>query len=61
MIRDHVAMHIAQIMDVVHLNVRTCRCAPFPYLRNGWTDYAEISYVVRDPLDRRFTEVDDGI
>ena len=26
---------------------------PFPYLRNGWTDCAEIWYVVRDQLTRQ--------
>ena len=30
---------------------------PFPYLRNGWTDWAQIGYVVRDPLAWRFTKV----
>ena len=29
---------------------------PFPYLGNGWTDCAEIYYVVRDPLARLFTK-----
>ena len=42
-----------------------CTCARaavphFPYLRNC-TDWAEIWYVVRNPLYRRFTEVDDGL
>ena len=31
---------------------------PFPYLGNGWTDCDEIWCVVRDPLAKRFTEVD---
>ena len=64
MFRDHVAVHIAQLMGVVHLHVRTCTradVAPFPYLGNGWTDCAEMWYVVRYLLARRFTEVDDGI
>ena len=54
-------MYIAQVMGVVHLHVRTCRCAPFPYLGNDWTDCAEFSYVVGNLLARRFTEVDDGV
>ena len=32
--------------------VRMC-----PYLGNGWTDFAEIRQVVRDPLVRLFTKV----
>ena len=38
-----------------------CRYSPFPYLINCWTDCAEISYMVRDPIARRFTEVDDVV
>ena len=60
-LRDHAAVHIAQVMGVVHFHVHTRRCAPFPYLRNSWTDCTEICYVVREPLARRFTEVDDGV
>ena len=33
----------------------------FPYLGSGWTDCAEIWYVVRDPLAWRFTEADDVV
>ena len=45
--RDRVAMHITQVMDGVHLHVRTCATAgadvpPFPHLGNGWMDCAEI-------------------
>ena len=37
----------------------SCTCAPlFSYLGNGWTDCAEICYVVRDPLAKRFTKAD---
>ena len=45
-------------MGSASANVRTCRCAPFPYLGNGWTDCAEICYVLRDTLAKRFTKVD---
>ena len=48
-------------MGWVNLHASTCARAPFPYLGNSWTDCAEIWYVVRDPLAKRFTEVDDGI
>ena len=46
--------------------IRTCARAhvqicPLSYLVNGWTDCAEILYVVRDPLAKRFTEIDDGV
>ena len=42
-----------------------CTCAradmsPFPDLENGWTDCAEIWYVVRDPLARLFAKVNGG-
>ena len=30
--------------------MHTRRCAPFPYLRYGWTDFTTIWCVVRDPL-----------
>ena len=36
-------------------------CAPFLYPGNGWTDCAEIWYVVRDLLDKRFAGVNGGI
>ena len=49
-------MHITQVMDGVYLHVRTCRCAPFPYLGNGRMDCAEIWCVVRDSLAKRFTK-----
>ena len=58
------AVHIAQVMGVVKLHVCTCTCAdasPFLYLSNGLTDCTEIWYVVRNPLTRHFTEVDDGV
>ena len=45
-------MHITHVMGGVHLHVRTCICAPFLYLGNGWTDCAEIWCVIRDPLAR---------
>ena len=45
----------------LHLHVRTCRLAPFPYLGKGRTDYAEIWCVVRDSLARLFTKVYDGV
>ena len=61
MFRDHVTVHNAHVMGGLHLHVRTCICAPFPYLVNGWTDCAEIWYLVRDPLAMRFTEVDYGV
>ena len=54
-------MHITQIMDGVHLHVRTCRCAHFPYLGNGWTNCAEIWCVVRDTLASRFAKVKGGV
>ena len=54
--RDQLAMHIIDVMDVVHTsagaNVHTCRCAPSPYLGNSWTNCAEIWCVVRGPLTR---------
>ena len=31
---------------------------PFSYLGNGWTDSADIRYVVRNPLAKHFTKVD---
>ena len=43
-----------------HLQVRTCRCAPFPYLGNDWTDCVETRFVVRDRLAWRFTKVNGG-
>ena len=36
-------------------------CASFSYLGNDWTDCAEIWYAVRDPLARRFAEVNGGV
>ena len=56
--QDLVEVHIEHVMGVVYLHVRTCRRPTCPYIGNGWS---EISYVIRDPLARRFTEVDDGI
>ena len=51
-------MHITHVKGGKHLHMRTCRCAPFLYLRNGWTDCAEIwCVVVRDTLARRLTKV----
>ena len=60
MFTDQAAMRITQIMVGVHLHVRTCRCAPFPNLRNGWTDCGEIWCVVIDQLARLFAQVNDG-
>ena len=60
MFRDQVAVHNAQIMGGAHLYVRTCRCTPFSDLVKGWTDYAEIWYMVRDPPGRLFAKVNDG-
>ena len=37
-----------------HAHVQMCH---FPYLRNGWTDCAEIWCVVCDPLAKRFAIV----
>ena len=54
-------MYNAHVMGEVQLHVRTCICTPYPYLGNGLTDCAEIWCVVREPLDRRFTEVDGGV
>ena len=48
---------MAQAMGAVHLYVRTCRCAPFPYLKDVWTDCTEIWCVARNPLARRFANV----
>ena len=53
-------MHMTQVMGAVHVHVRTCRCALFPYLGNGWTDCAEIWCVVRNPLARLFAKVNGG-
>ena len=60
MVGDQVEMHVAQVMDGVYLHVRSSARADVPhfrYLGNGWNDCAEICYVVRDPLARRFTKV----
>ena len=46
---------------IARAHMRTCRCAPFPYLANDWTDCAEIWYAVIDALARHFKEVDDGV
>ena len=57
-------MHITQATGVgtsARAHVRTCRCAPFPYLGNGWTDCAEFWFVVGDPLACRFTKVNGGV
>ena len=58
MFREQAAIHITQVMGVVHLHVRTCRCARFKYLGNGRTDCAVIWCVIREPLAKRFTKVD---
>ena len=39
----------------------TRRCAPFPHLGNGWTDCAEIWFVVRDSLAWRCTTANGGV
>ena len=39
--RDHVAIHITQVVDGVQsalAQVRRADVPPFPYLGNGWTD-----------------------
>ena len=43
----------------MHLHVRTCARADVPsvlYLGNGWTDCAEIWYVVRGQLAKQLTQ-----
>ena len=63
MLRDQVAVHNVQVMGGIHLHVCPCARAdviPFPYLVNGWTDCAEIWYVVRGPLARRLTKIYGG-
>ena len=60
----HVAVPIPQVMGAVHLHVRTYARADTPsfsYLGNGWSDCAEISYVVRDHLARQLTQTKDGV
>ena len=47
-------MLFAKVNGGAQLHVRTT----FSYLANGWTDFAETWYVVRDPLGKRFTKVD---
>ena len=57
-------MRITQVVGGVHLHVRTCARAdvpPFPYVGNGWTDCAEIWYVVKNTLPYRFTEINGGV
>ena len=44
---------LTKVKGGAQLQVRTCTPL-FWYLGNGWTDCAEICYVVRDPLARRF-------
>ena len=64
MFRDQDTMHITQVMGGEHLHVRTCARADVPtfmYLGNGWTDCAEIWFVVRDQLAWHFTKVDCGV
>ena len=34
---------------------------PLPYLGNGWTDCAEILYVVRDQFARQLTQISGGV
>ena len=63
MFRDQAAMHITQVTGGVHLHVHTCARAdapPFPYLENGWTDYAEIWCMVTDTLAKLFAKVNGG-
>ena len=50
-------MRITQVMSGVHLHVRSADVPPFPHLGNGWTDCADIWFVVRDPLAWCFTKV----
>ena len=46
-------------MGSVHLHLQMLPSVP--YLRNGWTDRAEIWCVVRDPLAMRFTPLRGGV
>ena len=57
MVRDPLAMSFTLLRGGVHLHVRT----PCPYLGNGWTDCAEIWFVVRDQLARQLTQTMDGV
>ena len=41
-------------------HIRTCRCAPFLHLGNGWTDCAEILCLIRDPQARLLAKVHGG-
>ena len=50
-------MRFALLRSVVQLHVRT----HFPYFGNGWTDCAEIWYVVGDQLARQLTQTEDGV
>ena len=57
-------MRITQFMGGVHLYVRTRARAdvpPFPYLGNGWSDCAEIRFVVRDPFAWRISKFNERI
>ena len=47
--------NIMRVMGGIHLHVRAD--PPFPHLWNDFTNYGEIWYVVRDPLDRHFKRV----
>ena len=62
--RSQAAMHITVLhrswVGYICAHVCTYRCAPFPYLGNGWTDCAEMWFVVRDPLVWRFIKVNGG-
>ena len=49
MVRDLLARRFKEVGDGVQLHVRIT----FSYLGNGWTDCAEVSCVVRDPLVMR--------
>ena len=60
MVTDPLAMSFTPLRGggaSARAHVRTA----FLYLGNGWTDCAEIWYVVRDQLARQLTQTKDGI
>ena len=62
MFRDQAAMHSTQGMGMLHLHLSTCARADvsvFLHLGNGWTDSAEIWFVVREP-SKHFAKVKSG-
>ena len=48
------------ICTCARARVHTAYVPPFSYLGNGWTDCAEIWYMISDPLARLFTRVRGG-